>query len=317
MTVLHAGGKFDHSSYKVSAGLHGVGVSAVNAVSEWFKMEIKREGHVYFQEYRRGVPGRAARRHRRLRQDRHQADVQARSRDLHRDRVQLRPSREPPARAVVPERRLRDLAGRRARAGSAGRCAEGALRIQGGHPRVRRAPQQDEGAGATTRSSTSSPKPPASRGRPSSSRSRSSGTRATPSRFFCYTNNVFNKDGGTHLTGFRAALTRVFNNYGNAQNLFKDVKSGLSGRGRSRGAHRGRQREDGRPVVRFADEVEARLERSEGDRRDRDRRQARHVLRGERRDREEDHREGDPRGEGAGGRAEGARGRAQGSARLH
>ncbi|PID86242.1 MAG: DNA topoisomerase (ATP-hydrolyzing) subunit B [Chloroflexi bacterium] len=66
MTTLHAGGKFDESAYKVSGGLHGVGAAAVNALSDWMVVSVRREGHEYVQRYNRGIPEASVKKGRKL-----------------------------------------------------------------------------------------------------------------------------------------------------------------------------------------------------------------------------------------------------------
>jgi DNA gyrase subunit B len=224
MTMLHAGGKFDHSSYKVSAGLHGVGVSAVNAVSARLKLEIRRQGHAYVQHYRCGVPeaplaavGDSKQTGTTITFLPDQAiftDIVFRH-DLLASRLRelsflnsglvilLRDEREEPP----VEDRYEYRGGIREFVALLSQSKE---------------PVHDEVVAFAT-------EVPLQNGDKLALDVAMQWTSSYTEQISCYTNNVHNKDGGTHLTGLRSALTRTLNNYGQEQNLLKEVKNGLTG----------------------------------------------------------------------------------------
>ena len=223
MTVLHAGGKFDHSSYKVSAGLHGVGVSAVNAVSEWLKIEIKREGHVHFQEYRRGAPA-------------SKLEVIGDS-DKTGTKVSFKP--DPQIFTIceysydILASRLRELSFLNAGfvislIDERGEGRKEVFEYQGGirefveHLNKAKEPVHEKVVHIIAEA-------PSEAGTPIVVEVALQWNSTYAEQIFPYTNNIHNKDGGTHLTGFKGALTRVFNSYGTTANLFKEVKNGLTG----------------------------------------------------------------------------------------
>jgi DNA gyrase subunit B len=218
MTVLHAGGKFDNDSYKVSAGLHGVGVSAVNAVSEQLNVEIYRDGKTWFQEYRRGAPMAPL------------ASIGTTER--HGSKITFKPdSTIFSSTDFVYEtlnNRLREIS-----------FLNAGLRIELVDERDERKTEYHFEGGITEFVSQLNK----SRQALHDEVIRVRDTRdkvevdialqwsdAYTEQILCYTNNVANKDGGTHLTGLRTSLTRTINSYGEAHGLLKDLKgSAMSG----------------------------------------------------------------------------------------
>jgi DNA gyrase subunit B len=218
MTVLHAGGKFDHQSYKVSGGLHGVGVSVVNALSETLKLEIRRAGKVYFQEFRQGVPA---------------TEFKAIGVTDRRSGTKVTFKPDPAVFKIlefsfeVLSQRLRELS-----------YLNRGLTIAITDERTGKAHEFRYAGGIASFVQDLNTNKTTVHDKPIFIQDAREGIEVEialqwndsfQEQIYCFTNNIKNKDGGTHLTGFRTALTRTVNVYGTENNLLKDVKGGLSG----------------------------------------------------------------------------------------
>ncbi len=213
MTVLHAGGKFDKDSYKVSGGLHGVGVSVVNALSEWMKVEVMRDGKKYFQEYRIGIP---------------QADVKeigTVSKKLTGTKVTFMPDGEifntTKFKFSTLAERMRELAYLNKNVSISVKDE-----IEGDNETYHFKGGIIEFVKYLDEKRTVFHKPVYIEGEKDNVPVEIAFeySDAYSDNIFAYVNNINTHEGGTHLSGFKTALTRTFNTYAAKNNLIKGAK---------------------------------------------------------------------------------------------
>jgi DNA gyrase subunit B len=226
MTVLHAGGKFDKNTYKVSGGLHGVGVSVVNALSEWLEAEVYRDGKVWLQRYERGKPvapvkvvGKAAR------GKQGTLITFLPDPDIFKQRVfkfetiaeRLRELAflNPEVLLRIEDRRNKTVLEERFH--FKGGLVEFVRYIDATRPAIVRKPFA--GKGSDTDES----------GRPVEVEAAFVYNEQYSENMFTYVNNINTHEGGTHLVGFRSALTRSLNNYAYKNGLLKEGGIVLTG----------------------------------------------------------------------------------------
>ncbi len=227
MTQLHAGGKFDHDSYKVSGGLHGVGVSVVNALSEKLELEINRDGKKYYIEFFNGETKKTLK-------------VIGKSKDQG-TQITFLPSKEVFSNikfsVSILIKRMRELAflnkGIKITLTDLSNKKEKTheFKYDGGIIEfvnfldLKKEKLQNKNGNELFK------KPIFIEGKKSNIEIECSlkWNSTYSEEVHPYTNNIFQKDGGTHLLGFRSALTRVINKYANEQNLLKKNKLSISG----------------------------------------------------------------------------------------